>query len=114
MENVHFFKNMEGKDFLNLLHSSICLIGNSSVGIRECSYLGVPTVNIGSRQNRRDRGRNVVDVPHDTASIQAAIEYMWSQKARLQDTVYGNGRAGVNIANVLAKVPLTIEKTLTY
>jgi UDP-hydrolysing UDP-N-acetyl-D-glucosamine 2-epimerase len=112
--NAHFYKNMSPMDFLSLLINSKGIVGNSSVAIRECSYLGVPAINIGSRQNRRDRGRNVVDVPHDGAAIQAAIEYMWSQKERLQDTVYGNGNAGVNIANVLAKVLLTIEKTLTY
>jgi bifunctional UDP-N-acetylglucosamine 2-epimerase / N-acetylmannosamine kinase len=56
----------------------------------------------------------VVDVEHDNAAIQAAINTMWSQTSRLQDTVYGNGNAGVNIANVLARVPLTIEKSLTY
>src|SRR5213592_2736895 len=40
--NIHFFKNMEPSDFLRLLHNSRCLVGNSSVGIRECSFLGVP------------------------------------------------------------------------
>ncbi|MFT5986160.1 MAG: UDP-hydrolyzing UDP-N-acetyl-D-glucosamine 2-epimerase, partial [Planctomycetota bacterium] len=53
LEHIHFFKNMEPLDFLKLLKNSSCLIGNSSVGIRECSYLGVPVVNIGTRQNRR-------------------------------------------------------------
>ena len=48
LEHVHFFKNMKGDDFLKLLNNSKCLIGNSSVGIRECAYLGVPVVNIGS------------------------------------------------------------------
>jgi len=41
---------MEPNDFLHLLKGSKCLIGNSSVGIRECSYIGVPVVNIGTRQ----------------------------------------------------------------
>src|SRR5262249_44146738 len=59
--NVHFFKNMEPIDFLRLLYNSRCLVGNSSVGIRECSFLGVPVVNIGSRQSGRDRGQNVLD-----------------------------------------------------
>jgi UDP-hydrolysing UDP-N-acetyl-D-glucosamine 2-epimerase len=112
--NAHFYKNMSPMDFLSLLINSKGIVGNSSVAIRECSYLGVPAINIGSRQNRRDRGRNVVDVEHDNAAIQAAINTMWSQTSRLQDTVYGNGNAGVNIANVLARVPLTIEKSLTY
>ena len=112
--NAHFYKNMAPMDFLSLLINSRGIVGNSSVAIRECSYLGVPAVNIGSRQSRRDRGRNVVDVPHDRAAITSAIQNMWNQQERPRDTVYGDGNAGQNIADVLAKVPLTIEKTLTY
>ena len=112
--NAHFYKNMAPMDFLSLLINSRGIVGNSSVAIRECSYLGVPAINIGSRQNRRDRGRNVVEVAHDSAAILAAIKAMWNSTERLQDTVYGAGDAGVNIARVLATVPLSIEKTLTY
>jgi UDP-hydrolysing UDP-N-acetyl-D-glucosamine 2-epimerase len=112
--NAHFYKNMAPMDFLSLLINSRGIVGNSSVAIRECSYLGVPAVNIGSRQNRRDRGRNVIDVPHDKVAIADAIERIWNQKERPKDTVYGDGDAGTNIANALARVPLTIEKTLTY
>jgi UDP-hydrolysing UDP-N-acetyl-D-glucosamine 2-epimerase len=111
---AHFYKNMAPLDFLSLLINSKGIVGNSSVAIRECSYLGVPAINIGSRQNRRDRGRNVVDVKHDAAQILAAINTMWMQTERLRDTVYGTGAAGQAIANVLARVPLSIEKTLTY
>ena len=60
--NIHFFKNMEPTDFLRLIYNARCLIGNSSVGIRESSFLGIPVVNIGSRQNGRERGRNVAAV----------------------------------------------------
>jgi UDP-hydrolysing UDP-N-acetyl-D-glucosamine 2-epimerase len=112
--DIHFYKNMRPKDFLSLLINSRGIIGNSSVAIRECSYLGVPAINIGSRQNRRDRGRNVIDAGHDPNEISAAIEKIWNQTERLRDEVYGDGSAGRNIADVLAKVPLSIEKTLTY
>lgn len=53
--DIHFFKNMAPTDFLRLLYNSKALIGNSSVGIRECAFLGVPTVNIGNRQTGRAR-----------------------------------------------------------
>jgi UDP-hydrolysing UDP-N-acetyl-D-glucosamine 2-epimerase len=112
--NAHFYKNMAPMDFLSLLINSKGIIGNSSVAIRECSYLGVPAVNIGSRQNRRDRGRNVIDVEHVRTDILKAIHTMWNTNVRPHDTIYGSGNAGVNIADVLAHVPLTIEKTLTY
>jgi UDP-hydrolysing UDP-N-acetyl-D-glucosamine 2-epimerase len=112
--NAHFYKNMAPTDFLSLLINSRGIIGNSSVAIRECSYLGVPAVNIGSRQNRRDRGRNVIDVSHDKHAIGSAIERIWSHAGRQTDTVYGDGNAGQTIANVLAQTPLAISKTLTY
>jgi UDP-hydrolysing UDP-N-acetyl-D-glucosamine 2-epimerase len=112
--NAHFYKNMSPMDFLSLLINSKGIVGNSSVAIRECSYLGVPAINIGSRQNRRDRGHNVVDVAHEKTAILKAINTMWSSTKTGTDTIYGNGNAGQNIADVLARVPLTIEKTLTY
>jgi len=114
MENVHFFKNMEGDDFLNLLDSAICLIGNSSVGIRECSFMGVPVINIGSRQNRRDRGTNVVDVAYDENEIVTAVREISFKKDRVRSDVYGGGNAGEAIAGLLEKLPLQFHKTITY
>lgn len=113
LTNVHFFKNMEGQDFLHLLNHADCLIGNSSVGIRECAYLGVPVVNIGSRQNKRDRGNNVVDVPYQVQAIKEAIEVQ-SQAVRVPSDVYGGGDAGQQIADLLAKLPLQFHKTIMY
>lgn len=114
MENVHFFKNMEGDDFLNLLHHSKGLIGNSSVGIRECAYLGVPVVNIGSRQNRRDRGNNVIDVTYDEQEIIAAVSSVLQNPNRNTSEVYGGGNAGEKIAQLLKELPLQFHKTIMY
>ncbi|MBP6556921.1 MAG: UDP-N-acetylglucosamine 2-epimerase (hydrolyzing) [Flavobacterium sp.] len=114
MENVHFFKNMEGDDFLNLLHHSQCLLGNSSVGIRECAYLGVPVVNIGSRQNRRDRGSNVVDVSYEENEIITAVTTILDNPNRVASAVYGGGNAGEKIAELLKELPLQFHKTITY
>lgn len=111
---IHFFKNMAPTDFLKLLWSSRCLIGNSSVGIRECSYLGVPTVNIGTRQAGRERGANVVDVGYEQAAIVAAARQQIDRGRRPSDPLYGDGRAGEKIAALLHEQPLTIEKKLAY
>lgn len=113
LPNVHFFKNMEGKDFLHLLHHADCLIGNSSVGIRECAYLGVPVVNIGTRQNRRDRGSNVVDVTYDVQAIKIAIEERIISSKQTSN-VYGGGDAGEQIAALLEQLPLQFHKTIMY
>ena len=112
--HIHFFKNMEGEDFLRLLVNSKCLIGNSSVGIRECAYLGVPVVNIGTRQNKRERGNNILDVDYDSSAIENAIlHWLHNPKPNLS-TVYGGGDAGIQIANLLAESPLRFHKTITY
>ena len=113
-KNIHFFKNMEPNDFLKLLVNSKCLIGNSSVGIRECAFLGVPVVNIGTRQNRRQRGANVVDVMYKKDEIKAAIQDSIQIKNSGSETIYGNGNAGKKIADVLASIPMLFHKTITY
>ena len=114
LKNTHFYKNMQPEDFLSLLINSRGIIGNSSVAIRECSFLGVPAINIGTRQQRRDRGQNVIDVDYDRKAIAAAIKTMWASTERKRDTLYGDGHAGKRIADVLASAPLTIQKVLTY
>lgn len=113
-ENIHFFKNMEPYDFLKLLKNSACLIGNSSVGIRECSFLGVPVVNIGTRQNRRLRGENVIDVSYNEAEIKDAINQQITSPMNEQSNIYGSGNSGKKIADILATVKLRFHKTITY
>ncbi|KAA3632369.1 MAG: UDP-N-acetylglucosamine 2-epimerase (hydrolyzing) [Bacteroidetes bacterium] len=113
--NIRFFKNMEPDDFLRLLKNSKCLIGNSSVGIRECAFLGVPVVNIGSRQTGRDRGRNVLDVgQYNSEEIKRAIQQQWQLNGSTGENLYGDGQSGSRIADVLATVDLTFHKTITY
>ncbi len=113
--NIHFFKNMEPLDFLRLLNHSQCLVGNSSVGIRECSFLGVPVVNIGTRQNRRKRGSNVKDVNYNKVAIKEAIEERIQMKDKLkQEEIYGNGCSGEQIADILAETELSFFKTIAY
>lgn len=114
IDNIHFFKNMEGTDFLKLLNHSKGLIGNSSVGIRECAYLGIPVVNIGSRQNKRDRGNNVIDVDYDRDAIVKAVEIHLKQGKATVSQVYGGGSAGKQIADLLEKLPLQFHKTIVY
>jgi UDP-N-acetylglucosamine 2-epimerase len=105
---------MSPTDFLRLLYNSKCLVGNSSVGIRECSFLGVPVVNIGSRQTGRDRGSNVVDVDYDRRSITLGIDRHLSNGRYPRNCLYGDGQAGPRIAGLLAHAPLQIEKRLAY
>ena len=111
---IHYFKNMGSIDFLKLLKNSLCLVGNSSAGIRECSFLGVPVVNIGNRQRGRARGQNVIDVEHCPSLISKAIQKQIQHGHYQSENIYGEGDAGARIANILATVSLTCTKTLTY
>jgi UDP-hydrolysing UDP-N-acetyl-D-glucosamine 2-epimerase len=112
--NFHLFRNMFPEDFLRLLCGSTAIVGNSSVAIRECSYLGVPAVNIGTRQLGRERGQNVIDVEHDRKHISSAIADHIKRGKPKPDLLYGDGKAGARIAECLADAELTIEKRLTY
>lgn len=114
MSHVHFFDNMVPDDFLRLVYNSQCLIGNSSMGIRECSFMGVPVVNIGSRQSGRERGCNIIDVESDKTAIMNAVYYWLSNDKPEQSFVYGNGEAGKRMAEVLATVPLRYSKILKF
>ncbi len=111
---IYFFKNLSPEDFLRLLVGARCIVGNSSVSIREASFLGVPAVNIGNRQVGRDRGPNVIDTGYGTDEISAAIKTHLNNGHYPSSTLYGDGQAGQRIADLLAVVPLTVDKRLTY
>jgi len=112
--NIHFFLNMTPEDFLRLIINGCCLVGNSSVGIRECSFLGVPTVNIGSRQEGRERGANVIDTKCFRSSILDSIRRQLGRGAYPQEHIYGDGEAGARIAELLAQCELKATKRLAY
>ena len=112
--NMHFFRTMPPESFLKLVDNAAVIVGNSSTAIRECSFLGVPAVDIGERQNGRERGANVVNVPHDRGAIIEAVRRQIASGRYPSEHVYGDGHAGKRIADVLATAPLTIEKRLWY
>ena len=114
LPHIHFFKNMRPEDFIQVLHHSQCLVGNSSVGIRECAFLGTPVINIGSRQNGRDRAKNVLDIGYHRKDIIEAIEKQIATGKYPSDSLYGTGDAGQTIANLLPHIDLSIEKRLTF
>jgi UDP-hydrolysing UDP-N-acetyl-D-glucosamine 2-epimerase len=114
LNHVHFFKNMEGNDFLNLLNYSLCLVGNSSVGIRECSFLGVPVINIGSRQHNREQGENVINVDYNQEEIESAIKTAIKKGKCNASNIYGKGQSGERITSLLEQVPLQYHKTINY
>jgi len=113
-QNIVFIKNLGPERFLSLLIKSTCLIGNSSVGIRECSFLGVPVVNVGDRQRNRLRAENVIDVQQNADAISAAAKAQIANGKYEQSNIYGTGNAGERIATLLSTEPLGFEKQIAY
>jgi UDP-hydrolysing UDP-N-acetyl-D-glucosamine 2-epimerase len=113
-EFVHFFKGLAIEYYAPLLKNAACLIGNSSSGIRESASLGVPVVNIGSRQCERNRGQNVLDVPYDRYAIIEAIRFQIRHGTYPMNPLYGDGKAGKRIVDVLKTMRFTLQKRITY
>lgn len=107
-------KHFSMDQFFNLLKHADCIVGNSSAGIRESCYFGTPAVNIGTRQNFRERGSNVVQVDYNSGQIIQAINKQLKHGKYSPEYVYGNGKSGGKIADVLAKVEVPIQKTFYY
>jgi UDP-hydrolysing UDP-N-acetyl-D-glucosamine 2-epimerase len=107
---LYICSDMPPELFLRVVANSKCVVGNSSVSIRECSFLGVPAVNIGIRQRNRDRGPNVLDVPHDPTEILSAIQHQLMVGTYPTSDLYGDGHAGPRIARILSNKQFGIEK----
>jgi len=111
---IHFFINLPVKEYIQLLYNCACAVGNSSSFIREGSFLGVPAVNIGTRQQGRERGKNVIDVGYNRDEIKRAILKQINHGKYKPEHIYGDGKAGKRIAEILATCEINIQKELTY
>ena len=104
LDKVRFIRNLDSELFLKVLFNSEMIIGNSSVGIRECSFLGVPAINIGTRQNLRIRGENVIDLNDDFSDSDFNKAYLKHKKAvnYSSSIVYGDGHSAERIVDFIA------------
>mgnify|MGYP001349075333 FL=1 len=114
-KNISFYKNFSPVDFLRLINNADCFLGNSSSAIREGSYLGVPSVNIGSRQSNREKSKNIIDVDYNAKKILNAVNYQIKHGKYKKDNLYGDRKAGLRIANIIKKLKkINIQKKLNY
>jgi len=110
-KHIRFIKYLPPEEFVGLLKSTLCVIGNSSSGIKECSYLGIPSVNIGSRQNGRMRGSNVIDVEkHSRGDIKKAVRQQIKAGRYDKENIYYKENTGKTIAEILATINPAIQK----
>jgi UDP-N-acetylglucosamine 2-epimerase (non-hydrolysing)/GDP/UDP-N,N'-diacetylbacillosamine 2-epimerase (hydrolysing) len=108
--DTHIFVNLDAATYWSLLGQVDAMIGNSSSGIMEAASFGLPVVNVGMRQQGRERPRNVIDVTADANAISDALKQALDPafRAELRGMVnpYGDGTAAEIIARVLAETPL--------
>jgi UDP-hydrolysing UDP-N-acetyl-D-glucosamine 2-epimerase len=108
--NTHIFVNLDAVTYWSLLQCVDALVGNSSSGIMEAASFALSTVNIGIRQQGRERARNVLDAAADAEAIIAAIERALSSEFRASLTgmanPYGDGHAAERIVEVLASTDI--------
>lgn len=119
---IKIIKNLPQKEYFNLLKIAGVLVGNSSSGVIESSSFKLPVVNIGTRQEGRERACNVIDVTHERREIATAIQYAIYDKEfknRLSccKNPYGDGKACIRIAEKLSEIEIDqhlLQKMISY
>ena len=121
--NYYNFANLPRDIFINLLRNADLLIGNSSAGLLEAPLLKLPTINVGERQRERKHSSNVIFVPFNEKKIQQAIKkslYDSEHLKKVNDakSIYGDGKSGQRIANILVRFTdmksKLLAKDITY
>jgi GDP/UDP-N,N'-diacetylbacillosamine 2-epimerase (hydrolysing) len=118
---IKTFKSLPRREYLSLIKAVSVMLGNSSSGIVEAPSFGLPVINIGIRQEGRERGKNVIDVAHEKSDIARALKRALSDKKFLTEVKkcenpYGDGKAGPRIAEILGKTVVTprlLQKQIT-
>lgn len=105
-----FVTDMLPEDFIALLRRASALVGNSSTGIKECSYLGVPVVNIGTRQRNRLRGPNVIDVGYNPGAMKKDIQSQLTHGPYPSSDIYYKPNTSKKIVEVLTTARLYTQK----
>ncbi|MFC2010258.1 UDP-N-acetylglucosamine 2-epimerase [Chloroflexota bacterium] len=121
-QSIITFKSLPRKEYLSLMKVASAIIGNSSSGIIDAPSFGLPAVNIGIRQEGRERGDNVIDVGHSKSEIVKAINKALTDTDFLVGVKkcrnpYGDGKASGRITDILSRVEITpelLQKKITY
>jgi UDP-N-acetylglucosamine 2-epimerase len=109
-QKMRFITDVPVGEFIALLKVAACVVGNSSAGIKECSYLGTPVVDIGVRQQGRLHAANVVHTGYERAAILAAIGRQIAHGPYAPSYVYYRDAASQSMVDVLAGIALYTQK----
>ncbi|MBU0701044.1 UDP-N-acetylglucosamine 2-epimerase (hydrolyzing) [bacterium] len=119
---IRIVKSLPHKTYLSLMKYASVLVGNSSSGIIEAASFHLPVVNIGTRQQSRQRTVNVIDVDHDTGKIVEAIRFALYDKefkanVKVCKNPYGDGKTSKRIVEILSRIEINndlLQKMMTY
>lgn len=119
---LNLIPNIKSDHFASLMKHCDLMIGNSSAGIREAPTFKLPVVNIGSRQNGRERGINVIDCEFEVASIKKALDTAlydntFISKLETSSNIYGDGKSSARIVNIIkdkTSSKINVQKIITY
>jgi UDP-hydrolysing UDP-N-acetyl-D-glucosamine 2-epimerase len=119
---IKSFKSIPHQEYLSLMKIASVMVGNSSSGIIEAPSLHLPVVNIGKREEGRERAENVIDVNYNREEIKRAIkkaiyDKKFKKKVKKCKNPYGNGKAGIKIVKILNEIKLDkklLQKKMTY
>lgn len=112
---TRFFKNLEQKYFYHILDKTVCLVGNSSSGVREGCFIGVKNICIGSRQSGREIGKNTIMVKNNEKDLLRLLKKTINNKSKkIRDNRYGDGNSSKKIVKILEKINFKYEKKLKY
>ena len=112
---LNLFINLPIDHYIKLMDLCACAVGNSSSALREGAFIGVPAVNIGTRQNGRMHGDNIIFVDTDTDAILQTIKQQVAHGKYPQSDIYGTGDAGTKLADILAEIgTISAQKRICY
>lgn len=114
---LHIFKNLPMDVFVRIMDQCSVMMGNSSSQLREGAIVGVPAIDIGSRQQARLKGENIMEVAPNKDEILAAIKTQLEHGKYDGDPLYGDGFAGEKIAKILSTIDLKtvpVQKQICY
>ena len=102
LNNTKIFRSIRFEYFLSLLKNSYCIIGNSSSGVREAPFYGVPTIDLGNRQKDRTKYKSIYSIGFDSKKILKIFKSL-KRKNFSKVKLYGQGNSAKKIVNILSK-----------
>jgi UDP-N-acetylglucosamine 2-epimerase len=110
----HYFRNFSPEDYARVLKNAVCAVGNSSSFLREGAFLGTPAVIVGDRQIGREHGCNIKFATYDRNGISEVMRRQIEHGRYPPDPLFGDGSAGIRIADTLAVSDFPLIKRMTY